>query len=131
MNNGVESMILKYWPTWSITILMIMIVIASNNNTWMLVLSIIVVSTAWTLFTNNLCDKMTQNITKEQAGIRDTYFTEQTVECLKSVSDSTNNEIPALQQSLNQIHSVTEDASSKLRHSFQGLTKNSELLTKN
>jgi len=89
--------------------------------------TIVLVSIAWGITVSRWIKRSQQNIKDEFEAKLHTGINDRTVECLQNMTISSNNELPPLVESMNQIQAVISDASIKLHQSFNGLTENSSL----
>lgn len=119
-----KKMIQTTWLAWSVTLLVIIVLLLGKGENWNLV-AIIIVSMIWTVQTAVLLRKYDNSSLVEQAGMLESDIHDNTKECFEKITKASEHEIPPLLESLEQLQSVISDASTKLHQSFNGLTENS------
>lgn len=121
-----NKVIWKTWPAWFITLVIALVIVITDPQKMGSVLAVIVVSMAWLLMILRLSNKFDLKfyVEKKDTGCND--IPAQVFECFNAVSLTTQQELPPLVESLNQVQSVISDANIKLQQSFNGLTDNSE-----
>ena len=118
----------KTWPAWVVTLVLATAVIffIPGPEGWISGLVVMFVSMFWTAlivrFIGSPIDEMGENKIDNQ----DDGIDVQAIECIENLVKISENEVPPLIESLDQLQGVIFDASTKLNQSFNGLTENSE-----
>ena len=122
------KIIWKFWPVWAMTFaLAISIVVFSNMlSPWIFSVCIICVSMVWSLLPFMVFKGELSNALENHTNMLHSNVHTQTIECFDNIAKASAQELPPLMQSLDQLEGVISDASDKLRHSFNGLTQNSD-----
>jgi len=124
--NWDTTIISKIWPAWGISVLVIIALFIGSEEWRLASFAVLIVSIVWTILLMRLIANSTQNADTEQTENEINSIDTQTLECLEKISTVSEQEIPPLIESMQQLHSVISDASVKLNQSFTGLTANSD-----
>jgi methyl-accepting chemotaxis protein len=125
---NVKKIISKTIPAWSVTLLLVISVFVFRDYDveWISALAIIIVALVWTAQTvwlhknsEAVGDIVNSDNQNDSVGM-------QTMGCFENLSKVSGYELPPLLESLDQLHGVISDASTKLHQSFNGLTENSD-----
>ena len=124
----INKNILQIWPAWGVTLVLVVLVVifAAGQEKWLFALTILVVSAGWTMLFLIQIKKVSHRLAEEHLNSLKTGVETQAVQCLKKLVIASEQETPPILDSLDQLHGVISDASTKLRESFNGLTVNSE-----
>jgi len=122
-----NKIIRDIWMTWLLTLILVVVVLfISTNSDWLTVMAMLIISVVWSLKIvmlnkKNEIEKHTAVTDEQGNGIQS-----QSVSCFKNFVKVTDNEMPPLLESMDQLQGVISDANSKLQQSFSGLTTNAD-----
>lgn len=126
MKINAKEIIQKLWPAWSLTVLLVIFQALSVVPGWVSAVMLFILSVTWTVMLLKLDRTQTHKTLTPKNMPVDKGFDKETINLLKNVSIASEQEIPSLIESMEQLQSVMSDASVKLNSSFSGLTENSE-----
>lgn len=126
-NDMISRIIGETWLAWCLTFILALAVVLlpSFNGGWDTSLLLIVVSAVWTVVTMIIIKRHTPTNNQEEITNNNRAIGIQAIECLKNTVKVSENEMPHLLETMDQLQSVITDASNKLHQSFNGLTDNS------
>lgn len=123
----IHNIIHQTWPAWMITLLLnaIAVLYVDTIDTWIIILLLFSISIVWSILFVYLF-KENNNTSAEINQESESPLRYQALEYFNKLSQVTENEVPHLLESMDQLNSVVIDANSKLQQSFSGLTDNTE-----
>lgn len=116
------------WSAWLATALLMLFVpiIFNSQSLWVTILTFFMISISWSILFIKVMKSASKRMTEESINAVENRLHSKTFECFENLSIATEQEVPSLLESMEQLNSVVSDANSKLQQSFHGLTESTE-----
>lgn len=112
-------------PAWVVTLVLLALVASYVEGALVSGLLLLITSAVWTVQTSFLINKSEREV-KSGLDCKESAIESKTNHCLESLIEASEEEIPPLLESLEQLQGIIADASRKLNLSFNGLNANGQ-----